>query len=92
MHTTVGTDLTAEGKGAAFAAYLDEIGLPSERVLGGLGPAEVGDVVSFFYAGMPDRFKDSVADNVSAHDGALVSAEQSCVPVRRAEDHHRLIA
>lgn len=63
MAAVVGSEVGPEENVRAFGEYLDGIGLPVERVLGGLVTpegcltAEVGDVVSFFYAGMPDRFK-----------------------------------
>ena len=88
METVVGVPqagLTAEEKGAAFAAYLEGIGLPVERVLGDLGPAEVGDVVSFFYAAMPERFKDGVEDGLDDHDGAAMPAEHWCAAVWEAD-------
>ncbi len=67
-------------KALAFAAYLEEIGLPLERVLGDLGPAEMEDVISFFYAGMPDRFKGAHRGRPGPDDlgGAPVPAELWC--------------
>lgn len=63
MEAALGLTLGAEEKARAFGEYLKDIGLPAEQVLGDLGPAaEVEDVISFFYAGMPDRFK-------GGHDG-----------------------
>ena len=47
----------APEKDAAFRSYLREIGLAPEAVLGDLSPAEVSDVLDFFYAGLPERFK-----------------------------------
>jgi len=57
MAAAAGRTPGVEEKARAFSEYLHEIGLPGERVLGDLGPVEVEDVVSFFYDGMPDRFK-----------------------------------
>jgi len=56
MEAVAGATPGAEEKARAFGEYLEEMGLPAEQVLGDLGPAEVEDVLSFFYAGMPDRF------------------------------------
>jgi hypothetical protein len=75
-------------KAAAFAAYLQEIGLPLERVLGDLGPAEVEDVISFFYAGMPDRFKGAHRGRPGPDDlgGAPVPTELWCAAVWEADE------
>jgi hypothetical protein len=92
MAAKLGVGFGPEEKARAFAGYLEEIGLPVERVLGDLGPAEVGDVVSFFYAGMPDRFKDGVEDGPSDHDGSVMPAEHWCAAVWEAEDRPALTA
>ena len=98
MAAKLGVGLGPEEKARAFAEYLEEIGLPVERVLGdlvtpkGCVTAEVGDVVSFFYAGMPDRFKDGVEDRTSDHDGSVMPAEHWCAAVWEAEDRPALTA
>ena len=95
MEAEIEAGLTAEEKGHAFAEYLQEIGLPVERVLGDLGPAEVGDVVSFFYAGMPDRSKEAGRrhqPSASDHDEPPMPAVHWCAAVWEAEDLPRLIA
>jgi len=58
MEAVTGATLGAPEKARVFGEYLEEIGHPGGRVLGDLGPAEIEDVISFFYAGMPDRYKE----------------------------------
>ncbi len=53
-------------KDAALRSYLKEIGLAPEAVLGDLSPAEASDVLDFFYAGLPERFKTQAAKDLSS--------------------------
>ena len=53
----IGATLGAGEKAGAFGEFLLDIGLSAKQVLGDLGPEEIEDVISFFYAGMPDRYK-----------------------------------
>jgi len=85
---------TAAEKAAAFGDYLEEMGLPVGKILGNLGPAEVGDVISFFYAGMPDRFKGASTDRPGpgGHPEPPVPAELWCAALWEADTAHRSIA
>jgi len=46
-------------------SYLEEIGLAPEVVLGDLSLSEASDVLDFFYAGLPERFKMHPAEDPS---------------------------
>ena len=72
MAAVAGATLGAAEKARrVFGEYLEEIGLPADRVLDDPGPAEIEDVISFFYAGMPDRYKDE-------HEAAPLPEEHWC--------------
>lgn len=76
----------AEEKASAFGEYLKAIGLPAKQVLGDLGPAEVEDVISFFYAGMPDRFEDAHTEPRPAeHETTPLPEEHWCAASWEAE-------
>ncbi len=86
MAAALGSGVGPEEKARAFGEYLEEIGLPVAQVLGNLGPAEVGDVISFFYAGMPDRFKPAVEAPASAREPEPLPAEHWCAAVWEADE------
>lgn len=71
--------LGAEEKASAFGKYLEDIGLAAKQILGDLGPEEVEEVISFFYAGIPDRYKGGHSEHHPAeHETILLPKEHWC--------------
>jgi hypothetical protein len=81
-----GATLGAGEKGGAFGEFLLDIGLPAKQVLGDLGPEEIKDVLSFFYAGMPDRYKDGRAEpHPAEHETMPLPREHWCAAAWEAD-------
>ncbi len=78
----IGATPGAAEKARAFGEYLDEIGLPAKRLLGDPGPAEVEDVISFFYTGIPDRFKGGHGERrPDEHETTVLPEQEWCAAV-----------